>query len=253
MYQSAVCMLLNRGPAHTRCGRKGFQFKLCWKRQYLLNNLINLGLQQLLTVIGNNREMNVFSLKTYLTSNLDIDERDLSPILENCITRNAKKNEFLLRRNEHCKHSFFVESGLLRQFSIDEKGKEHILSFAPENWFITDRESSYFKQPSAYYIQALEDSKVVLIDEKFIHLLSEKIPSFADFNNRLLHNHIRHLQSRINLLLSAAAEDRYLQFVRMYPDIMLRVPQTMVASYLGITPESLSRVRRELAQKQGRR
>src|SRR5690606_22679558 len=100
---------------------------------------------------------------------------------------------------------------------------------------------------SAYYIQALEDSSVVMLNEDFIHLLSERFPTFIGFNNRLLHNHIRHLQNRINLLLSAAAEDRYLQFIKMYPDILLRVPQTMVASYLGITPESLSRVRRELA------
>jgi CRP-like cAMP-binding protein len=103
--------------------------------------------------------------------------------------------------------------------------------------------------PSAYYIQALEDSQVVFLDESFIQMLSNKVPNFTDFNNRLLHNHIRHLQNRINLLLSTNAEDRYLQFVKMYPDILLRVPQTMVASYLGITPESLSRVRKELAKK----
>lgn len=193
--------------------------------------------------------MNIFSLKTYLTSNLDIDENEISSIVENCSTRTVKKGQFLLRENERCKHTFFVENGLLRQFSIDEKGKEHILAFAPENWFITDRESTYFNQPSAYYIQALEDSRVVMIDEDFIHLLSQKLPSFVDFNNKLLHNHIRHLQNRINLLLSADAEARYLQFVKLYPDILLRVPQTMVASYLGITPESLSRVRRQLAQK----
>ncbi len=193
--------------------------------------------------------MNSFNLKTYLTSNLNIDENEISSIVENCTTKTFEKNQFLLRENEYCKHTFFVEEGLLRQFSIDEKGKEHILTFAPENWFVTDRESAYFNQPSAYYIQALEESKVIMIDEDFIHLLSKKIPSFSDFNNKLLHNHIRHLQNRINLLLSATAEDRYLQFVKMYPDILLRVPQTMVASYLGITPESLSRVRRELAQK----
>lgn len=193
--------------------------------------------------------MNSFNLKIYLTSNLDVDENEILSIIENCDTKSFKKGQFLLRKNEQCKHTFFVENGLLRQFSIDEKGKEHILSFAPENWFVTDRESSYFNQPSAYYIQALEDSSVVMLNEDFIHLLSERFPTFIDFNNRLLHNHIRHLQNRINLLLSAAAEDRYLQFIKMYPDILLRVPQTMVASYLGITPESLSRVRRELAQK----
>ncbi|MFD2037623.1 Crp/Fnr family transcriptional regulator [Belliella marina] len=193
--------------------------------------------------------MNSFNLKSYLSSNIDIEEEEISALVEKCTTRTVKKDQYLLQSGEHCKHTFFVEKGLLRQFSIDKKGKEHILAFAPENWFVTDRESSYFDQPSAYYIQALEDSEVVLMDERFIHLLSEKFPGFTDFNNRLLHNHIRNLQNRINLLLSAVAEDRYLQFVKMYPDILLRVPQAMVASYLGITPESLSRVRKELALK----
>jgi len=189
------------------------------------------------------------NLKTFLTSNLNIDEKAVLSLVEKCKVKKIKKNEFLLQANEHCKHTFFVEKGLLRQYSIDKKGKEHILSFAPENWFVTDRESSYFNLPSSYFIQALEDSQVVLLDASFIQLLSEEIKSFTDFNNKLLHNHIRHLQKRINLLLSASAEDRYLQFVTMYPDILLRVPQTMVASYLGITPESLSRVRKELARK----
>ncbi len=193
--------------------------------------------------------MNSFDLSTFLTSNLDIDENEILSIVENCTVKNFQKGTFLLKQNEHCKHTFFVEKGLLRQFSIDQKGREHILVFAPENWFVTDRESTYFNKPSAYYIQALEDSKVAIIDENFIHLLSEKIPSFINFNNKLLHNHIRHLQNRINLLLSTNAKEKYLQFIQMYPDILLRVPQIMVASYLGITPESLSRVRRKLASK----
>lgn len=88
-----------------------------------------------------------------------------------------------------------------------------------------------------------------MIDENFFLKLSEKSPSFTDLNNKLLHNHIRHLQKRINMLLSSSAEERYLEFVVMYPDILLRVPQTMIASYLGITPESLSRVRKELARR----
>lgn len=187
--------------------------------------------------------------KTLLTSNLNIDEKEISSIIDTCKTKKVKKDQFLLRENEYCKYTFFVEKGLLRQFSIDDKGKEHILSFAPENWLVTDRESSYFNQPSKYFIEALEDSEVTIIDESFIQLLSKKISNFTDFNNRLLHNHIRHLQNRINLLLSASAEKRYLEFIAMYPDILLRVPQTMVASYLGITPESLSRVRKELAHK----
>ncbi|CAM4119638.1 Crp/Fnr family transcriptional regulator [Zobellia roscoffensis] len=193
--------------------------------------------------------MNNTTLRTFLTTNLNVGEGDIPAILDKCVAKTIKKDTFLLRKNERCEYTFFVEKGLLRQYSIDEKGKEHVIAFAPENWFVTDRESSYFNAPSAYYIQALEDSQVVLLDERFIQQLSAKMPSFTDFNNKLLHNHIRHLQKRVNSLLSASAEERYLQFVKMYPDIMLRVPQTMVASYLGITPESLSRVRKGLAQK----
>ncbi|MUH34988.1 Crp/Fnr family transcriptional regulator [Zobellia amurskyensis] len=193
--------------------------------------------------------MNSTTLKTFLTTNLNVDANEVVAILDNCTTKTVKKDTYLLRKDERCTHTFFVEKGLLRQYSIDDKGKEHVIAFAPENWFVTDRESSYFNSPSVYYIQALEDSQVVLIDESFVQNLSEKIPSFIDFNTRLLHNHIRHLQKRVNELLSASAEERYLQFVKMYPDILLRVPQTMVASYLGITPESLSRVRKGLADR----
>ncbi len=197
--------------------------------------------------------MNSSNLTSYLTSNLNIDEKEILSIVENCAKRIFKKDEFLIRPNEICGHTFFVEKGLLRQYSIDRKGKEHILQFAPEGWFVSDRESVYFKQPSQYFIQALEDTQVVLINEHFIHLLKKEVPSFNDFNNRLLHNHIRHLQNRINSLLSTQAEDRYLSFIKMYPDVLLRIPQTMVASYLGITPESLSRVRKELARKNRQR
>ncbi|MGC1632469.1 MAG: Crp/Fnr family transcriptional regulator [Gelidibacter sp.] len=193
--------------------------------------------------------MNDTNLKTFLVTNLAIDDHEISPLLENCKIKRVQKDAFLLKPGEYCKQTFFVENGLLRQYSIDEKGKEHTISFAPENWFVTDRESVYFNQPTAYFIQALEDSTVTVLDKNLIQVLTDKAPSFTEFNNRLLHNHIRQLQNRINLLLSASAEERYLNFIEMYPDILLRVPQTMVASYLGITPESLSRVRKELAQK----
>ncbi|WP_457863652.1 Crp/Fnr family transcriptional regulator [Salegentibacter sp. F14] len=181
--------------------------------------------------------------------NLGVDKEQLSSLLENCSEKSIKKNEFLLRANEYCRNTFFVEQGLLRQFSIDDKGREHLIAFAPENWLITDRESFYFNKPSEYYIQVLEDTRVIVLDEDFFRLLSEKFDSFSEFNNKLLHNHIRHLQKRIKLLLSANAEERYLEFIKMYPDILMRVPQSMVASYLGITPESLSRVRRELSNR----
>lgn len=197
--------------------------------------------------------MNDFSLNTYLSSNLKIEEDELLAIRKNCKIKEFEKGDFLLQNNEYSRYTFFVEKGLLRQFSVDKKGKEHILHFAPEGWFLSDRESFYFNEPSQYFIQALEHTRVALIDDDFFKALSEKVPSFTDFNTRLLHNHIRSLQRRINLLLSQSAEERYLRFIKTYPDIILRVPQIMVASYLGITPESLSRVRKTLAENNHRK
>lgn len=193
------------------------------------------------------------TLTTFLTSNLSIKPDELNKLLSGCLTRSVSAGGYLLRQGEQCSHTFFVEKGLLRKFGIDEKGRDIILQFAPENWFITDRESSYFHHPSLYFIQALEDSRLFLLDENFIQQLGNSVPNFSVFNNRLLHNHIRHQTRRIYELLSASAEERYLSFIQTYPDITLRVPQWMIASYLGITPESLSRVRKELAQKNRRK
>ncbi len=185
----------------------------------------------------------------FLTSNAELDEEITTTLLDKCRGASYKKGDYLLRQGELSKHAFFVEQGLLRQYSIDEKGKEHILQFAPENWFVSDRDSAYFNQPSSYFIQAMEDTEVILVDEAlFIHLSTEN-KSFLQFHSRLLHNHIRHLQKRITQLQSATAEERYLEFIKIYPDIMLRVSQAMIASYLGITPESLSRVRKDLAHR----
>lgn len=189
-------------------------------------------------------------LKTYFQEK----SVQLSPEVENMIDQNlerrlVKKNEILLHEGENCSHTFFVAKGLLRAYTMDEQGKEHILQFAPENWLISDRSSVLFNEVSEQYIDAIEDSEVILIESGFFEKLSEISSDFQRFNMNALNNHIRHLQKRINLLISATAEVRYLDFVKLYPNILLRVPQLMVASYLGITPESLSRVRKELARK----
>lgn len=197
------------------------------------------------------RDMNSsdMSLREYLTSNLNIKGEEVIRIQENCDVKELEKNEFLLQPNEYCKHIFFVEKGLLRQYSIDDKGKEYILYFAPEKWFIMDRDSMYFNRPSQYFIQALEPTRVAIINDSFFKKMEFEVPAFRDFNNLLLHNHISVLQKRITMLMSNTAEERYLQFIKTYPNIFSRVPQTMIASYLGITPESLSRVRKELLLK----
>lgn len=189
------------------------------------------------------------TFKKYLSEKLDLQEDEyeyLQPFIKN---KKVSKNEFLLRQGEICKHSFFVEKGLLRLYNIGENGKEHIIQFAPEEWFITDRASTFFKEPTEFFMDALEDSDVVMLENGWMNTVSSLHKEYAEWNEILLQRHIHYMQKRINLLLSATAEERYLNFIELYPQLMLRVPQWMIASYLGITPESLSRVRKELANK----
>jgi CRP-like cAMP-binding protein len=197
--------------------------------------------------------MKRLTLKDFLLKNSQLDEAAIDEELckqDGKIKRKEfKKGEFLLQAGELCRYSFFVESGLLRYYSIDTKGKEHILHFAPEGWFLADRDSLFFNSPSSYYTEALEDSVIILFERDFFSSFSKDAIVAYQMNELLLQKHIRHLQKRITQLLSATAEERYLDFVELYPDILLRVPQWMVASYLGVAPESLSRVRKDLAKK----
>ncbi|MNJ85402.1 Anaerobic regulatory protein [compost metagenome] len=185
----------------------------------------------------------------YLKNKALVKAEHLAQLTELVSVKEFKKDEFLLSPGQICERALFVEKGLVRFYSIDEEGKEHIVQFAPENWFVGDRESIYFRKPSVYYMDAIEDTTVILFDQHFVETASEISPEFRNYNEYLLQNHIRHLQNRINLLIGASAEKRYLDFIKLYPDLTLRVPQWMIASYLGITPESLSRVRKELSKR----
>ena len=185
--------------------------------------------------------------QSYLKST--ISESDFQSLSSLLIEKTVEKGETLLRAGDICNHSFFVESGLLRSYSLDAGGKEHVIQFAPENWIISDRSSVLFREPSEFYIDAIEKTSIIMFDNDFVDKASEISPKYREFNQKALNNHIRHQQQRINRLLSATAEERYLNFIELYPNISLRVPQWMIASYLGITPESLSRVRKELSRK----
>ena len=189
------------------------------------------------------------NIENYLSEVLEIPQEMVSGCSSYHEKKLVKRNEFLLREGEVCRATMFVEKGLLRMYSVDRNGKEHIIQFAPESWLISDRSSLFFGEKSIYNIEAVEDSEVLLLTNDFFTNLSEKFPAAGANNHLLLQKHVRNLQDRVNSLLAESAEERYLKFIRMYPDLMLRVPQWMVASYLGITPESLSRVRKDLAKK----
>ncbi|GGI28073.1 Crp/Fnr family transcriptional regulator [Pedobacter mendelii] len=186
--------------------------------------------------------------KNYFQSKIEITDEQFDSISSTLKVKKFDKNEILQYKGDMLKYGFFVGKGLLRSYSIDTKGKEHILQFAPENWFIADRNQMH-EEPSDFFIEAIETTECVIFPDNFMSEASRKVPCLLALNVNMLHNSIRFMQKRINMLLSATAEDRYLDFIKLYPSLTLRVPQWMIASYLGITPESLSRVRKELANK----
>ena len=147
---------------------------------------------------------------------------------------NIKKGEVLQKSGELDSKVYHVVSGLLRSYSLDEKGKEHIFMFAPENWTIGDALPK--DVPCELFIDALENSDVWVL-EKDIQREAQNIGAFI--------KRLSVLQKRVIMLMSASAIQRYEHFEQTYPDIIQRVPQKMVASFLGITPETLSKIRRE--------
>lgn len=189
------------------------------------------------------------NIESYLSDILELPVEAVNLCSSHYLRKIVAKNEFLLREGEVCKGTYFVEKGLLRMYSIDNNGKEHIIQFAPEKWLISDRSSLHFNEKSRYFIEAVEDSEVLELKNDFFSNINAAFPNTIENNDKLLQKHIRSLQNRVNSLLADTAEERYMSFIKMYPDLLQRVPQWMIASYLGITPESLSRVRKELAKK----
>ncbi|MEL6919015.1 MAG: Crp/Fnr family transcriptional regulator [Bacteroidota bacterium] len=152
--------------------------------------------------------------------------------------RHFKKGELIQRSGEMDTKIYHVESGLLRSYSIDHKGKEHIFMFAPEGWTIADNLPPEI--PSILYIDALEDSVAIVLDKDI---------GREHRNVKPLLKRISVLQERIIMLMSSTAIERYEHFVKTYPKIIQRVPQRMIASYLGITPEALSKIKSKKAKK----
>lgn len=159
------------------------------------------------------------------------------------------KKEFLLRSNEVCHYEIFVVSGCLRNFYIDDKGDEHTTLFATDGWWTGDLFSFFTQKPSRYFIEALEETTVLQFNTADINLLYTKVPKFERFFRILLQNAYIAQEQRIVQNLSNTAEERYEAFRQKYPSLEQRITQKHIASYLGITPEFLSMLRRKAAGK----
>lgn len=187
--------------------------------------------------------------RAYLEKSLTLSDEQFSLISKNLKIKTFEKNEIVLSQGEICSKTYFVVDGLMRSYSIDSKGKIHIIQFAPELWWISERNGLLFNEASDFFIDAVEPTTAIIIPKDYFNEAIPKLPTLQKLHENMLNNSIRFMQKRINMLLSATAEERYLDFIKLYPNLTLRVPQWMIASYLGITPESLSRVRKDLAHK----
>jgi CRP-like cAMP-binding protein len=157
--------------------------------------------------------------------------------------KKLRKKQYLLQEGEISRYEYFVNKGCLRTYSIDEKGQEHIVQFAIEDWWTGDMYSFLTQTPGLYTIDALEDSELFCLEKNALEDLYVKIPKFEKFFRHLLQNAFIAGQRRIIESMSLPADQRYCKFIEQFPLMEKRLPLKQIASYLGITPESLSRIR----------
>ena len=178
-----------------------------------------------------------FNEKILLTE----DEQDF--IKQYLTPKKLRKRQYLLQEGDVCKSIALVEKGSMRSYLVDPSGQEHITAFALEGWTIGDLSSFHSEQPSTQNIEALEDCELVLISKSAHDQLLRTMPKYETYIRLLITDAYVALQKRTLNMISLSLDDRYKAFMEFYPNIVQRVPQHMIASYMGLSPETLSRIR----------
>lgn len=188
-------------------------------------------------------------LYAHIKKRINVSQKELDLCSQFFTQKKIKKRQFLLQEGDVCKHLAFVNSGCLRDYTVDHKGEEHVIQFAIKDWWISDLNSFLSSLNSTHNIDAMEDSEVLTLEREARDKLLEIVPKMERFFRLLLESNYLATHRRIHYSLAASAEERYLAFLKTYPALVEQVPQQDIASYLGITPQSLSRIRKELSQK----
>lgn len=160
-------------------------------------------------------------------------------------SRKLKRKDFLLHSGDICRHSAFVTDGCLRGYTIDENGFEHILQFAPPDWWIADMYSLISQKPGNLFIEAMEESEVLMLSKEDQERLYLSIPNFERFFRIITENSLVSSRQRVMDNLSLTAKQRYEKFCSAYPTVFNTIPQKHIASYIGVTPEFLSKLKAE--------
>jgi CRP-like cAMP-binding protein len=165
------------------------------------------------------------------------------------VPKRLRKRQYFLQDGDVCKYQAFVEKGILRSYTIDEKGAEHILQFASEGWWMADLSSYLTGEPSFLNVDVLEEAELLLITKTSWESAMQKVPALERYFRIIIQNNLVATQKRLLQSFSETAEEKYLRFIQIYPDCLNRVPQHMIASFLGIKRETLSRLRKQMIDK----
>ncbi len=185
------------------------------------------------------------AIRTYLNRYVTFEDHEVDYFYNNLTEKHYGKKAYLLRHGKVCKHYYFIIEGLVRTFYIDNYGKERITQFAIENWWVTDMESLKKEQASVNNIQALEDTLALAVHKDQLEKLYAEIPKLERFFRVITENMLIAIQKRNEYYLKMNSKDLYESLLNSLPEFTQRVPQYMLASYLEITPEYLSELRRK--------
>jgi CRP-like cAMP-binding protein len=192
--------------------------------------------------------MNAKPLIEYFNRLLPLNEDEQSIVEQVFKERKIKKRQFILQEGDVCKLNTFVVEGCFKMYMVDENGKEHNLQFAIENWWIGDIGSFHTEQPSRLYIEALENSIILQIKKEDQLKLFVEYPKFNRIFRVFTENALVSTQRRVLQNISSTAEERYLDFMERHPHLFNRISNVQIASYLGVTPEFLSTIRKKLVK-----
>ncbi|MBL0048677.1 MAG: Crp/Fnr family transcriptional regulator [Bacteroidetes bacterium] len=190
--------------------------------------------------------MDVSLLIASIGKHIKLETKEIDLLLSLLKERRIRKRQYLLQEGDVCKYTAFVNKGCLRSYCVGKNGVEHIFQFAPEGWWTGDIQSFNSQMPSTMNIDALEDSEIFLVSKADMDLFYEKVPKYERFSRIILENAFIAHQERIMQSICFTAAERYDYFCKKYPFLVQRLPQTQIASYLGLTPEFLSKLRRQL-------
>ncbi len=180
---------------------------------------------------------------------VNLNEEDEKQFISIIRASRIKKRQFIVQPGFVCTHQTYVVKGALRVYFVNKEGNEHTIQFAIDDWFASDHYSYINQLPASIYIEAIEDSHIQQIEYNDVERLCSNNQKFERFFRLVAQKSFAYAQRRILSNLDKTAEERYLEFTAMYPAIVQKVPQYALASYLGMTPEFLSKIRKKLSKK----